>query len=126
MLTLLSPNPVAAVVLVTLMGLTDFAANPALGALALRFAGSAPTLASGLSGAAPNVGIAIGSWTAGIALTSPLQQAGPPLVGTVAAALTLVPLTALALMRATRSETPPHPPRAAADQPIGCGRKDIS
>ncbi|WP_105973816.1 MFS transporter [Streptomyces geranii] len=109
LLTWLSPNPVAAVVLVTLMGVTGFAANPALGALALRFAGSAPTLASGLSGAAPNVGIAIGSWTAGIALTSPLGQAGPPLVGTVAVTLTLVPLTALALMRATRSETPsPH------------------
>ncbi|MFE7839893.1 MFS transporter [Streptomyces sp. NPDC057474] len=119
LLTFLSTSPVATVVLVTLMGVTGFAANPALGALALRFAGSAPTLASGLSGAAPNVGIAIGSWTAGIALTSPLGPAGPPLVGTVAAALTLVPLTALALMRATRSETPPPQPRAAADQSVG-------
>lgn len=126
LLTSLSPSPVAAVVLVTLMGMTGFAANPALGALALRFAGSAPTLASGLSGAAPNVGIAIGSWTAGIALTSPLEQTGPPLVGTAAAALTLVPLTALALMRATRSEAPPPQPRAAADQPIGCGTQDIA
>ncbi|UUU30284.1 MFS transporter [Streptomyces sp. CA-210063] len=125
LLTWLSPSPVAAVVLVTLMGMTGFAATPALGALALRFAGSAPTLASGLSGAAPNVGIAVGSWTAGIALTSPLGQAGPPLVGTVAAALTLVPLTALALMRATRSETPPPRPRAAADQSIGCGTQAI-
>ncbi|TRO56685.1 MFS transporter [Streptomyces sp. IB201691-2A2] len=113
LLTWLSTSPVAAIVLGTLMGMTGFAANPALGALALRFAGSAPTLASGLSGAAPNVGIAIGSWTAGIALTSPLEQAGPPLVGTVAAALTLVPLTALALTRATRPVAPPptNPPR---------------
>jgi DHA1 family inner membrane transport protein len=95
-----------------------------LGALALRFSGSAPNLVSGLSGSAPNVGIAIGSWTAGIALTSPLQQAGPPLVGTVAAVLTLVPLTALALMRATRSETPP--PRAAADRSLGGGLQDDS
>ncbi|MET8418147.1 MFS transporter [Streptomyces sp. NPDC005134] len=125
LLTVFSTSPVAAVGLVTLMGMTGFAANPALGALALRFAGSAPTLASGLSGAAPNVGIAIGSWTAGIALTSPLQQAGPPLVGTVAAALTLVPLTALALMRATRSGTLPPQPRAAAEQSIGCGRQDL-
>lgn len=61
-----------------------------------------PTLASGLGGSAPNVGIGVGSWTAGIALTSPLGQAGPPLVGTVAATLTLVPLTALALTHATR------------------------
>ncbi|MFM9698103.1 MFS transporter [Streptomyces europaeiscabiei] len=126
LLTFLSTSPVAAVVLVTLMGMTGFAANPALGALALRFAGSAPTLASGLSGAAPNVGIAIGSWTAGAALTSPLEHAGPPLVGTVAAAFTLVPLTALALMRATRSETPPPQPGAATNQSIGCGAQDIA
>ncbi|MFD3838093.1 MFS transporter [Streptomyces sp. NPDC058642] len=117
LLTLFSPNPVAAVVLVVLLGMTGFAPTPVLGALALRFSGSAPNLVSGLSGSAPNVGIAIGSWTAGVALTSPLRQAGPPLVGTVAAVLTLVPLTALALMRATRSETPP--PRAAADQSVG-------
>ncbi|WP_327731413.1 MFS transporter [Streptomyces sp. NBC_00487] len=118
LLTWLSPSPVAAVVLVTLMGMTGFAATPALGALALRFAGSAPTLASGLSGAAPNVGIAVGSWTAGIALTSPLGQAGPPLVGTAATALTLIPLTALALMHATRSEAPPPQRGRAADQSV--------
>ncbi|WP_330285566.1 MFS transporter [Streptomyces sp. NBC_00576] len=125
LLTWLSPNPVAAVVLVTLMGMTGFAATPVLGALALRFSSSAPTLVSGLSGAAPNVGIAVGSWTAGIALTSPLAQAGPPLVGTVAVALTLVPLAVLALMRATRSETPPPQPRAATEQAIGCGLQDL-
>lgn len=125
LLTLLSPNPVAAVILVTLMGMTGFAATPVLGALALRFSSSAPNLVSGLSGSAPNVGIAIGSWTAGIALTSPLGQAGPPLVGTMAVALTLVPLTVLALMRATRTETSPPQPQAVADQPVSCGTQDI-
>ncbi|MFG3035169.1 MFS transporter [Streptomyces sp. NPDC048253] len=125
LLSVLSPNPVAAVILVTLMGMTGFAATPVLGALALRFSCSAPTLVSGLSGSAPNVGIAVGSWTAGIALTSPLAQAGPPLVGTVAVALTLLPLTALVLMRATRSETPPPQPRAAADQTTGGGTQEI-
>ncbi len=125
LLTSLSPSPVAAIVLVTLMGMTGFAPTPVLGALALRFSGSAPTLFSGLSGSAPNVGIAIGSWTAGLALTSPLGQAGPSLVGKAAAVLTLVPLTALALMRATRSETSPPQPLAAADQSIGCGTQDI-
>ncbi|WP_086564069.1 MFS transporter [Streptomyces africanus] len=125
LLTLLSPNPVAAVILVTVMGMTGFAATPVLGALALRFSGSAPTLVSGLSGSAPNVGIAVGSWTGGMALTSPLGQAGPPLVGTVAAALTLVPLTTLALMRATRSGTPLPQRRVAADQSVGCGAQDV-
>ena len=103
LLVFLSTSPVAAVVLVTVMGVTGFAAAPVLGALVMRFAGSASTLASALSSSASNVGIAIGSGAAGIALASPLRQAGPPLVGTVAAALTLVPSTALVLMRATRS-----------------------
>ncbi len=118
-LTILSTSPAATVVLVTLLGMTGFAANPALGALVLRFAGSAPTLASGVSGAAPNVGIAVGSWTAGVALTSPLGQAGPPLVGTVAAALTLVPLATLALMRATRSDAQTPRRGAASEQSSG-------
>ncbi|OUD03997.1 MFS transporter [Streptomyces swartbergensis] len=125
LLTFLSTSPVATVVLVTLMGVTGFAATPVLGALALRFAGSAPTLASGLGGSAPNVGVAVGSWTAGITLTSPLGQAGPPLVGTVAAALTLVPLTALALMRATRSEAPLPQRGAVADRSAGASMQDV-
>ncbi len=106
LLVFFSTSPVATVVLVTVMGVTGFVAAPVLGALIMRFAGSAPTLASGLGSSASNVGIAIGSGVAGVALTSSLRQAGPPLVGALAAALTLVPLTALALMRATRSAAP--------------------
>ncbi|MEU0192289.1 MFS transporter [Streptomyces afghaniensis] len=112
LLLLFSTSAVATVVLVTVMGVTGFAATPVLGALVMRFAGSAPTLASALASSSSNVGIAIGSWVAGVALASPLGQVGPPLVGTVTAALTLVPLTALALTRATRSDE-----RAAADGP---------
>ncbi|WP_306820100.1 hypothetical protein [Streptomyces sp. DSM 40750] len=43
------------------------------------------------------MGIAVGSWAAGLALASPLGPAGPPAVGTVISALTLVPLIALAV-----------------------------
>jgi predicted MFS family arabinose efflux permease len=39
-----------------------------------------------------NLGTAVGSWIAGISLASSLQELGPPLVGTIIAALTLVPL----------------------------------
>jgi DHA1 family inner membrane transport protein len=120
LLVLFSTSAVATVVLVTLMGATGFAATPVLGALVVRFAGSAPTLASALASSSSNVGIAVGSWVAGIALASPLGQAGPPLVGTVTAALTLVPLTALALMRATRSDD-----RAAAGGPSPRGRARV-
>ncbi|MFD9429589.1 hypothetical protein [Streptomyces sp. NPDC060002] len=79
-----------------------------------------------LRGSASNVGISIGSGVAGIALASPPRQAGPPLVGTVAAALTLVPLTALVLMRATRSGTPLARPGAAADQSVEAGHQDLA
>jgi predicted MFS family arabinose efflux permease len=120
LLVFFSTSPVATVVLVTVMGVTAFAASPVLGALVRRFAGSAPTLASALASSSSNVGVAVGSWAAGIALASPLGQAGPPLVGTVTAALTLVPLTALALMRATRSDD-----HAAVSDPSPRGRARV-
>ncbi|GGW72815.1 MFS transporter [Streptomyces caelestis] len=120
LLVFFSTSPVVTVVLVTVMGVTAFAASPVLGALVRRFAGSAPTLASALASSSSNVGVAVGSWVAGIALASPLRQAGPPLVGTVTAALTLVPLTALVLMRATRSDD-----HAAASDPSPRGRARV-
>jgi predicted MFS family arabinose efflux permease len=101
----LSSNSMATVVLVFLMGLTGFAVNPVVSALAMRFAGSAPTLAAALSTSAFNVGIAVGSWAAGLALASPLGLAGPPAVGAVISVLTLVPLIALAVQRTTGSAT---------------------
>jgi predicted MFS family arabinose efflux permease len=105
LLTVLSTSAIVTVVLVVLMGLTGFAVNPVVTALAVSFAGRAPTLAAALSTSAFNVGIAAGSWIAGIALTSSLGHTGPALVGTAITALTLVPLTALALTRATRRDT---------------------
>jgi DHA1 family inner membrane transport protein len=97
----LSDSPVAAVALVFLMALTGFTVNPVVTSLAVRFAGDAPTLTSALTTSAYNTGIAIGSSIAGTALDSSLGLTGPALVGTVSAALTLLPLIALAL-RGTR------------------------
>ncbi|MFF0161114.1 MFS transporter [Streptomyces sp. NPDC005263] len=93
----LSGNPVTATLLVFLMGLTGFTVNPVVTALAMRFAGDAPTLTSALTTSAFNTGIAAGSAIAGTALESSLGLTGPPLVGTVIAALTLLPLIALAV-----------------------------
>ena len=75
---------------------------PILVAFAVRFAGDAPPLASALSTALFNLGTAVGSWIAGFALESSWQETGPPLVGTVSAALALVPLGVLALRRRVR------------------------
>jgi predicted MFS family arabinose efflux permease len=99
----LSTNPLAAIVLVFLMALTGFTVNPVVTALAVRYAGDAPTLTSALSTSAFNTGIAAGTAIAGSALDS-LGVTGPSLVGAIIAALTLVPLTALAAR--TRSTKP--------------------
>ena len=80
--------------------------NPVLIALAVKFAGNAPTLASALSTSAFNLGTAVGSWIAGRALETELAELGPPVVGTVITTLTLVPLAVLA--RAARH--PGHRP----------------
>ncbi|WP_426512855.1 MFS transporter [Dactylosporangium sp. McL0621] len=84
------------IVLVTLLGLFGLGANPVLIALVVRFAGRAPTLGSALSVSAFNAGTAAGSWIAGLALGSTLGVTGPAVVGTVIAALTLIPTIAIA------------------------------
>ncbi|VVJ21558.1 Uncharacterized MFS-type transporter [Amycolatopsis camponoti] len=104
----LSTSPVAAVVLVFLMALTGFSVNPVVTALAVRYAGDAPTLTSALSTSAFNTGIAAGTAIAGSALDS-LGVTGPSLVGAVIAALTLLPLTVLAARsRATKPAALDH------------------
>jgi DHA1 family inner membrane transport protein len=112
----LSASPVAAIVLVFLMALTGFTVNPVVTALAVRFAGDAPTLTSALSTSAFNTGIAAGTAIAATALDSPLGLVGPPLVGAVGAALTLLPLAALATgaRRAKRREADHEDEQVAA------------
>ncbi|MDV6287312.1 MFS transporter [Streptomyces sp. UP1A-1] len=97
-----SNSPVAAVVLVFGMALAGFTVSPVVTSLAVRFAGDAPTLTSALTTSGYNTGIAAGSLVAGRALDSSLGLTGPALVGAVFAALTLLPLIALALRGATR------------------------
>jgi predicted MFS family arabinose efflux permease len=96
---LLSGFAAPTVALVALAGAFGFGANPVLMALVVRFAGQAPTLASGLTVAAFNFGTAAGSWVAGVTLSSALGVTGPAVVGTVIAALTLVPTISLARRR---------------------------
>jgi predicted MFS family arabinose efflux permease len=96
---LLSAHAVPTVVLVAVLGLIGLSANPVLSALAVRFAGVAPTLGVAMSVSAYNLGTAVGSWIAGLTLGSALGAAGPALVGTVIAALTLAPAVAITLVR---------------------------
>ncbi|MEW2402587.1 hypothetical protein [Streptomyces sp. NPDC046862] len=99
---LLSAHAVPTAALVALLGLFGLGANPVLISLAVRFAGRAPTLGSALTVSAFNLGTAAGSWTAGRALDSTLGATGPAMVGTVIAALTLIPTIAIARTRSHR------------------------
>jgi DHA1 family inner membrane transport protein len=94
---LLATHAVPTVLLVVLLGLLGLSANPVLSALAVRFAGVAPTLGVAMSVSAYNLGTAVGSGIAGRALDSQLGATGPAVVGTILAALTLIPTTAIAL-----------------------------
>ncbi|MFJ9968946.1 hypothetical protein [Streptomyces avermitilis] len=91
------------IILVALLGFFGLGANPVLMALAVRFARQAPVLASALTVSAFNLGTAIGSWIAGLTLDTSLGTTGPAVVGTVIAALTLIPTTALVLAQRRRS-----------------------
>ncbi len=102
---LLSGFAVPTVVLVALLGLFGLGANPVLISLAVRFAGKAPTLGSALTVSAFNFGTAAGSWGAGLALGSTLGATGPAVVGTVIAALTLIPTTGIALTQRRRGRS---------------------
>nr|WP_257232516.1 MFS transporter [Streptomyces sp. Rer75] len=103
LLITLSASPVTATALVFLMVLAGFTVNPVVTSLAVRFAGNAPTLTSALTTSAYNTGIAAGSAVAGMTMDSSLGLTGPPLVGTVSAALTLLPLLALAFSGTPRT-----------------------
>ncbi len=98
-IVLLAGSAPVTVVLVALLGFFGLGANPVLMALAVRYAGRAPTLASALTVSAFNLGTAAGSGIAGRALGSGLGPTGPAVVGTAVAALTLIPATVLALDR---------------------------
>jgi predicted MFS family arabinose efflux permease len=105
--TTLSTNAIATVLLLVVMGTANQTVPPITTTLAVRFAGNGPTLAFALSASAMNLGIAVGSLVAGLALDSSLGATGPSLVGMVMVTLALVPLLALAAMRAGTTETSP-------------------
>jgi DHA1 family inner membrane transport protein len=91
------------IALVAALGL-GLGINPVLIALAVRFAGRAPTLGSALTVSAFNFGTAVGSWIAGITLDSSLGDTGPAVVGTVIAALTVIPTTAIVMTERRHSD----------------------
>ncbi len=91
---LLASSPVATVVLLVLMGGFGFATVPGLQMRIMRFAGQAPTLASGANIAAFNVGNALGAWVGGMTIAAGLGYTSPIWAGagiTVLGLLVLLP-----------------------------------
>ncbi|GIL37283.1 MFS transporter [Phycicoccus sp. DTK01] len=89
---LLASSPVATVVLLVLMGGFGFATVPGLQMRIMRFAGQAPTLASGANIAAFNVGNALGAWVGGMTIAAGLGYTSPIWAGAGITVLGLVVL----------------------------------
>ncbi|MGI5427330.1 MFS transporter [Streptomyces sp. CA-179760] len=98
-ITLWATNSVAAVALVVLLGAAGIATNPILVGEVVRIAGSGRALPMALATSAFQVGIAVGSWLGGLALTSALGLKGPSLAGCALALAALLPLGLLAAPR---------------------------
>ncbi|MFF2087662.1 Cmx/CmrA family chloramphenicol efflux MFS transporter [Nocardia sp. NPDC058176] len=102
-LTADSPAPV--IVLVALLGAFGFATNPALNTRVFTLAGTAPTLATATNFSAFNVGITIGPWLGGLAISAGLGYAS---IGWIGATLGLAMLATLGFAQylETRPATP--------------------
>ncbi|MFI9168964.1 MFS transporter [Streptomyces lincolnensis] len=100
-ITLWATSSVAAVVLVVLLGAAGITTNPILVGEVVRIAGAGRALPMALATSAFQVGIAVGSWLGGVALTSALGLEGPSLAGFALALAALLPLGLLAASRRT-------------------------
>lgn len=119
----LSTNAAALCVLMFLLGVAGMGIPPVGTGLAVRFASAAPTLGAAIAVSAFNGGTAIGTWSGGIALASPLGILGPLTVAIALALLGLVTLGVMARARVVRETTVRPVPTAFDDadgwQPVG-------
>lgn len=106
----LSTNPAPTLILIGLLGITGYLANPKLVALAIHYAGSAPNLATAISTASFNLGVTVCTAIAAGALAAG-GPTGPLIVGASAFALLHIPLLALVALHRRR-------PRGDTDDPI--------
>ncbi|WP_375386807.1 MFS transporter [uncultured Amnibacterium sp.] len=102
-LVLTSTAAAPTLILFTVVGLTGLSVNPILAALAMRFGGSAPTLANALTPSAFNVGTAIGTGATAALFGTALGDLSPVLVGLVGAALVLLGVLTLTLLQLRRT-----------------------
>lgn len=91
---------VPAVIAIVLLGLAGFGPNPALNSRVYGIAPMAPTLAAAGSVSSFNLGITIGPWLGGLAITAGL---GYPAVAWIGAGLSVLSLALLTIERVSRA-----------------------
>lgn len=99
---LLAGSKPAVIVILTLMGGFGFGTVPGLQSRIMRYAGGAPTLASGANIGAFNVGNALGAWAGGVGITAGFGYTSPIWVGTSFTAVALI-IMFIAAVAARRS-----------------------
>jgi DHA1 family inner membrane transport protein len=99
---LTAANQVLTVISLVLMGGFGFATVPGLQMRVMKYAPSAPTLASGANIGAFNVGNALGAWLGGVTITAGLGYTSPIWAG---AAITLLGLAVMAFAAAAAKRT---------------------
>ena len=119
LLALTASNPIAAVVLSLLLGVTAFFTAPAINARMFNVAGAAPTLAGGTTTASFNIGNTVGPWLGGVVISANLGYQAVAWTGAVLAVLALAG-TALAsrLHQADQSVTTRSEIVAAQSTPV--------
>jgi DHA1 family inner membrane transport protein len=109
---LLADGRFASVVLVFLMGVFGFASVPGMITRVTDAAGGAPLVASA-NVSASNVGIALGAWLGGLAISAGLGYTAPLYVGAAVVTLGLAVMVVTARTGRAASPPPAGPDRAA-------------
>ena len=104
LIAVFATRPITLAVLLFLLGLAGFSTNPVLNSRVFGLAPASPNLAPALTVCAFNVGISVGPWLGGLALTAGF---GYQVVGWIGAALASTALVLLVCERFTIAPTNP-------------------
>ncbi|MEV6965341.1 MFS transporter [Hamadaea sp. NPDC051192] len=125
---LTASSQVPTVIALFLMGAFGFATAPGLQMRIMKYAGQAPTLASGSNIAAFNVGNALGAWLGGVTITAGLGYASTLWAGAAMSFSALLVLAAATALTRRRPSTfditrpdPAQPAEYAEPVPAGSG-----
>ena len=113
----LSTMPAPTLLLLGLLAISGYLSNPMLVALAIRYAGAAPNLATAISTSAFNLGVTVTTAIAAAALAG-VGPIGPVIVGASTFGLLFIPLSILLILRTARQRsTTPNPSDRQANRP---------